>query len=241
MSHSTVMILLACSVLHAQPPSFEVASIKPIPAAGATASPLLEKVDAHPGSVNMSNVRIRTCIKWAYDLKNYEIDGVDRMAPEHYNIMAKADEGTPVPQLRIMMQTLLQSRFGLTFHRETKQLSAFELVVAKSGSKLHPADADGESSIDGKGAVGYFKQMSMTEFTDFLFLPMMAPVLDHTGLKGRFDFSLDATPDGSTSNPDPRYVFADAVEKHLGLKLVSTKTSIEVLIVDHVEKVPTEN
>ena len=235
----TLAIVLLASLARSQP-AFEVASIKPTPAS-APASPLLEKVDAHPGSVNMSNVRIRTCIKWAYDLKNYEISGVDRLAPERYNITAKADEGTPVPQLRIMMQTLLQNRFRLTFHRETKQVSAFELVVAKGGSKLHPVDADGESSIDAKGAVGYFRQMSMAEFTDFLSLPMLDPVLDHTGLKGRFDFSLDATPDGPPSNPDPRYGFADAVEKHLGLKLVSIKTSIEVVMVDHVEKVPTEN
>jgi uncharacterized protein (TIGR03435 family) len=83
---------------HAQP-SFEVASVKPIPPGPKNdQSPFAEKIDAHPGSVSMRNVRIRTCIKWAYDLKNYEISGVDPLAPEHYNIMAKAEEGTPVSE-----------------------------------------------------------------------------------------------------------------------------------------------
>jgi uncharacterized protein (TIGR03435 family) len=160
----TPAIILLASLAHAQP-AFEVASVKPIPPRQSRdMSPVLEKIDALPGTVNMSNVRVRTCIKWAYDLKNYEISGVERLAQERYNIMAKADESVPVPQLRIMMQTLLKTRFGLAFHRETKQVSAFDLVVSKGGSKLHATDADGESAMDGKGQVASFTRMSMSEF-----------------------------------------------------------------------------
>jgi len=220
-------------------PSFEVASVKPIaPGPKNDQSPFAEKIDAHPGSVSMRNVRIRTCIKWAYDLKNYEISGVDPMAPEHYNITAKAEESLPVSELRIMMQNLLASRFKLTLHRETKQVQAYELTVARSGSKLHPSGPDGQAEFGGEGNVGYFKQTTVAEFADFLSFPLFSPVLDKTDLKGRFDFSLDPS---DPPSHDAREGFMAAVEKQLGLKFQPVKTSIQILIVDHIEKIPTEN
>jgi uncharacterized protein (TIGR03435 family) len=231
--------LLASMALSAQP-AFDLASVRAIPnERNANPSPFAEKIDVHHGIVIMTNVRIRTVVKWAYDLHNYEISGVDMLAAEHYNINAKSEEDTPIAQLRLMMRALLATRFKLQFRREAKELRGYDLLV-KDESKLPPAQGDGEADIGGDGPIGYFKRTSMAELADFLSFPLEAPVFDKTGLNGRFDFELHPAAN-MTPGLDPVEAFKGAVENQLGLKFQPRKATVDLSIIAHAEKVPTEN
>jgi len=231
---------LLSSIFVAAQPAFDVASVRAVPNQGDdNGSPFDEKVKAHPGSVIMTNVRLHTVVKWAYDLKNYEISGTDMLAAEHYNISAKSEEGTPVAQLRTMMQTLLATRFKLQFRREAKELRGYDLVV-KDKTKLHFSGEEGEADIGGNGPVGHFKRTSMAELADVLSLIFLGAVFDKTGLDGRFDFTL-APQAYMTPGADPIGGFMAAIEDQLGLKLQPRKAAVELFVVVHAEKVPTEN
>jgi uncharacterized protein (TIGR03435 family) len=226
------------------PAEFAVASVRLIPVEQTSVpGAVRQSIEAHPGSLTMKNVRMWGLVKWAYDLKEYQISGVDRLATEHYNVVAKAEEGAPVPQLRVMLQNLLASRFKLVVHRETKEVRGYELVVAKGGSKLHNSDPHSLSDTEMKGTAVRFRRISMTEFADWLSGPMHAPVIDKTNIAGQFDLTIDVGPyEGPNAAKDEQqYAFLAALEKQLGLKVQSAKTSVEYFIVDHADKVPADN
>ena len=77
----------------AAPAEFEVASIRLIPLSQTSVpGAVRQSIEAHPGSLTMRNVRMWGLVKWAYDLKEYQISGVERLATEHYDILAHADK-----------------------------------------------------------------------------------------------------------------------------------------------------
>jgi uncharacterized protein (TIGR03435 family) len=153
-----------------------------------------------------------------------------------------------------MIQKLMADRFGLSFHRETRELSAYALTVANGGPKMRERkDGDG-----GPGYSQYFsgprlpaQKTSMAQLAMGLQgLVLDRPVLDRTGLSGAYDFDLSWTPDelqfsgrGGTGlyvgDPNGPSIYT-ALEEQLGLKLSSVKAPVEVLLVDRVEK-PSEN
>jgi bla regulator protein blaR1 len=159
-------------------------------------------------------------------------------------------------QLKGMLQKLLASRFQLKFHQDKKELSVYVLSVAKSGPKLTKSEGD-PNGLPGL----FFRQLgrlnvrnaNMNDFVQLLQGAVMdRPVLDQTGLTGRFDFTLNWTPDDSQfggmgakvppptdgANAPPNLY--TAIQEQIGLKLDATKASAEVMVVDHVEK-PSEN
>jgi uncharacterized protein (TIGR03435 family) len=235
-------------------PRFEVASVKTAPsAAPGSQGGGGESIVAHPGSLTMKRVRLRACLKWAFDLKEYQIAGPGWMGSPgwlgadvaRYEIVARAAEGTPVSEMRVMLQTLLAERFKLVAHRETKEVPAFRLTLVKMGSEMHKvADAEGESAMSVEAGVFVMRKTSMTEFANFISGPMGAPVVDATNLPGRFDLSINEAPfmpaSGATRE-DSQYAFVKAIEQQLGLKLEKRPAPIEMLIVDRAEKVPVEN
>ncbi|SPE40254.1 conserved hypothetical protein [Candidatus Sulfopaludibacter sp. SbA3] len=145
-----------------------------------------------------------------------------------------------------MLQTLLAERFKLAFHRETKELSVYALVVAKGGPNLKESDREGESTTktDPKrpGSGGTQTRTSMAQFADLLDGCCGLPVVDLTGLKGRYDFTLDISSymvrDQVLDTPG---VVSEALQKQLGLNIVERKILIEMMVVDHAEKIPIEN
>jgi uncharacterized protein (TIGR03435 family) len=225
------------------PAEFEVASVRLIPLSQTSVpGAVRQSIEAHPGSLIMRNVRMWGLVKWANDLKEYQISGVERLAAEHYNVEAMA-EGAPVPQLRVMLQNLLTSRFKLTAHRETKEVRGYELVVAKGGAQLRNSHLETASDIEMKGTAVLLRKTSLTEFADWLSGPMRAPVIDKTAIEGQFDLSIDVEPYQSpnATQEEQQYAFVTTMEKQLGLKLQSTKISVEYFIVDHADKLPAEN
>jgi uncharacterized protein (TIGR03435 family) len=233
-------------------PRFEVASVK-ASATGQIGAVGPESIVARPGSLAMKRVRLRACIKWAYDLKEYQISGPNWMGSPgwlgsdvaRYDIQAKAAEGTPVPELKLMLQTLLAERFSLLVHSEKREVSAYSLTVQKQGPDLHQVgDVDGESTPVEKNGVLVLRKITIPEFAEFIAGPIGAPVVDATNLKGRFDLSINEAPympaTGATRE-DSQYAFVKAIQEQLGLKLERRPHMIEFLVVDHAEKAPTEN
>jgi uncharacterized protein (TIGR03435 family) len=223
--------------------AFAVATIRP--SAEAVKFEHDGRTETSPGTLRMRDVTVNTCIKWAYGVQDSQISGPVWMQADHFDINAKADGPVGDEQMKLMMRALLAERFKLSFHREKKELKAFAMMVAKGGPKLHEA-ADGEAkgSMQNSAVGTVAKSTTMREFGDMLSGPLQTPVVDKTGLTGKYDFTIDFTTylpeDMKTMRPDATSVIMSALQGELGLKLEGEKTMVAVLVVDHVEK-PSEN
>jgi uncharacterized protein (TIGR03435 family) len=237
----------------AAPLSFDVASVKPS-AIGLTTGEgkQREKIGTSPGSLNMRNVSLRAAIQWAYEVKDFQVSAPGWLETERYDIVAKAADPAMPAQLRLMLRTLLAERFQLKLHSETKELPVYALLVARGGPKLHAAkgDRDGLSGLEVRDGGLVFQNRSMHDLAEELSgkpFSLDCPVLDRTGLNGRFDFTLKMA--GNTTDMKIMMVRGDmdvqsAVRgalQELGLKLEPQKSAIETLAIDHAVKVPTGN
>ncbi len=232
------------------PPRFAVASIKVIPAAPPGPDTPPQSIIANPGTLIMRGMSFRSILTWAYDLKTYQVSCPEWMGTPashgefaRYEIIAKAADPAPVSQLKAMLKVLLAERFKLVVHNATSQVPLYELALVKRGAALHNSDSlqeQGAASIH--GSAYYWKNTAMDNFAEFVAGPMGAPVLDKTGLAGRFDFTIDlSTYQAAGSAFVWRDAFEDAMLRQLGLKLVRRNGPIEMLVVDGADKIPTEN
>jgi uncharacterized protein (TIGR03435 family) len=186
----------------------------------------------------MRNVTLMSCLRWANDLHDYQISGPSSLGVDRYDITARA--GSPVgdDQLKLMLRALLADRFRLTSHRETRERQVYMLTIARSGPRLRAADESGPGVTRPK------VRATMSELAGVLSGPMMAPVVDRTGLDGRYDFVLDMSefmPAGaSKTGVDIPGVVMTAVQEQLGLQLKPGQARIEFLVVDRVER-PTQD
>jgi bla regulator protein blaR1 len=171
---------------------------------------------------------------------------------DRYTIDAKA-EGQPSAEMMSgpMMQALLEDRFQLKVHRETRDVPVYELTVAKGASRLRPFDrrckpvdftkgdlpaqleATGACRIAMYGSVVEAPGQTLDDFIKFVLTVLDRPVIDKTGLTGRYDIHLDLPPSDPSGLPDITSAFAVAMQQQLGLKLVPAKGPGEFLIVDH--------
>jgi uncharacterized protein (TIGR03435 family) len=235
-------------------PSFEVATIKPNP----SGAPAMQGLNVNGRNFTTRNSSLGDLIAFAYDVEAKQIvNGPEWMNKDRYDIAAVPDqEGIPnANQLRTMMRKLLADRFKLAFHHEKRELSAFVLTVGKNGQKLTPTQLNGPLPGLGFGpAKGGMmlgvRNGTLTDFTSFLqMLVLDRPVVDQTGITGKFDFQFTFTPDDSLfhghppplppqtdSSVDPAAGFFTAIQEQLGLKLDAMKTPVDVIAIDHVEK-----
>jgi uncharacterized protein (TIGR03435 family) len=239
-------VIVIAPSMRAQPPAFEVASVKSHKPAVLEGRDR-ESIDSVPGSLTIRNASLNSCIKWAYLVMEYQISGPTWLMSEKYDITAKASGPAPLNQLRQMLQTLLADRFQLQFHRETKGLPVYGLVVTKSGPNLHKAEPDSNTSMQGENGAFVFRGTSMPQFAEDLstLRQVDRPVLDRTGIPGVFDFNLKF---GESNDEMKRALIAGdgasfftLIQEQLGLKLEAQKSPVETLIIDHVERAPTEN
>jgi uncharacterized protein (TIGR03435 family) len=176
----------------------------------------------------------------AYDLQEFQIAGGPQwMNQDRYDVSAKVPDGgdSSVDANRLRLRALTAERFGLQFHRETKQAKILALTIGKGGPKLmpHPEGAPGRTSsglaqISGKGA-------DMKTLARILSARLGQPVVDETGLSGTFDFQLKWDPDRDKGTGPTVFT---ALQEQLGLRLDSEKGPLEVLVVDRAER-PTDN
>jgi uncharacterized protein (TIGR03435 family) len=230
-------------------PAFEVATIKPSrPDAQGKAFTIRGR------QVITLNTNLADLITFAYGVHARQVVNAPEWAgKDHYDITGlPAGEGLPNErQLRTMMQKLLADRFKLTFHREKQELSVYALVVGRDGPKLTRSggDPNGLPGLMFRG-LGVLPGVnaSMADLASVMQGAVLdRPVVDQTGITGRYDFTLTWTPDESQFRglgvrvpPPPENATAPslftAMQEQLGLRLDATRAPAEVLIIDRVEK-----
>jgi len=244
-------VLAFASIAFAQ--TFEVASVRINQSGSAGGEGRTEEtIVSAPGSLTMKNVTLLSCVKWAYDLRDFQISGGPGwLGSERYDILAKA--GTPAgdAELKKMLRALLAERFELRVREEMKPLPVYAMVVAKSVPGLKPAAGnEAESMRPGEGALE-FRNTSMGAFAERLAkrpLSVDRPVVDRTGLSGAYDFSLRfannaAELKGALEDIDRgkgESLFS-VIREQLGLKLEPEKAALRAIVVESATETPKEN
>ncbi|MEO5922936.1 MAG: TIGR03435 family protein [Bryobacteraceae bacterium] len=232
-------ILFAGSLL-AQSPEFDVAAIKPAAPQEIGRISTRMSTDTDTGSLVYSNVNLKDMLGRAFRVQQYQISGPNSIESERFDVSATFRPGVTPEQVSQMLQALLADRFKLKIHRETKELPAYLLTVAKNGPKLKPSESDGDVATNSSGKAWHLTaKVTMRRLAEILTEQAGRPVLDHTDLAGSFDLKLDWT-SGEASDAEIPSIFT-ALQDQLGLKLESTKAPVQSIVVDHVERTPTEN
>jgi uncharacterized protein (TIGR03435 family) len=248
------------------PPAFEVASIKP------SGPKSIRDFGGGPGSkdperYHANSASLRDLIVHAWKVDYFQISSAAPLDRQNFDLMAKVQQGATKEEFRLMLQNLLAERFGLKVHMESREFPAYELVVAKTGPKLKETDPDDHpSSKDGwpvlpadrpamatlNTVVGGFwlvrlkaQQEPLSQLAAMLHMDNDRPVVDKTGLTGKYTFALEyakelpggAPPDAPPTAP----ALSTALQQQLGLQLVSKKLPFDVVVVDAFNKLPTEN
>lgn len=216
--------------------------------------------------IDIQNLSIKNVIASAYDIKQFLISGGPSWVNSTgFDVQARvAAEDVPVfkklsaAQRGFMLRKLLAERFHLVVHVETKTLPVYDLVVAGGGPKVKasapdpPPDPDADPTAKpkprgwismGSGMVK-LNDMPLSGLANELGYSLDHPVIDKTGLTGKYDLSLKWRPDNQpasdgNSGDDLPGLFT-ALQEQLGLKLEPSKGPVDTLVVDHVEK-PTAN
>jgi uncharacterized protein (TIGR03435 family) len=241
-------------------PTFEVASIKSSARTGRTGM----EMNGDAGRRSYNNVGLINVIAIAYQVQENRISGPAWLASERYDIVARLPAGATGNQVPEMLQTLLRERFKVTLHKEPKILPVYALIIGKGGTKLQETDGEPIIQIVGRYPHHLLGRLPMGAFADVLSRDMDRPVVDMTGLKGVYEIDREwlgdegssrsmgqmrgpdgsARPEGgkgrSRDNSDSPSIFT-ALQEKFGLKLEPKKEPLDTLIIDHAEKVPTEN
>jgi uncharacterized protein (TIGR03435 family) len=232
-------------------PGFEVVTIKP-----GTPNQPGKNIGFRGRHFMARNFNVNDMIALAYGLHAKQILG----APEWFNTELFDVDGVPdvegepsMKQMDIMMQKLLADRFALKFHHEQRELAVFAITLAKSGPKMTVSAAGPDDPI----GFGFRKlgdlavhNMTITDFAKWMQASVMdRPVVDQTGLKDRYDFTLKWTPDdsqfaqfrttgalpGTTDDPNAPPALNTAIQEQIGLRIEPVKTADDVIVIDHVE------
>jgi uncharacterized protein (TIGR03435 family) len=203
-------------------------------------------MDPSPGRFAMRNIPLRYAIEWAYDLSDYQVVGPEWIQGEdRYDIVANAPTPAADQQMKPMLQALLAERLKMKSHRETRTLPVYVLIKGKGAPKLKPATPGVPPNLSGRASDVFFQSQPVSRLTFMLSRRMGIPVLDQTGLNKTYDYTIDISglnnfnPRSTDDAPGPT-IFT-AVQDDLGLKLESRKEPIEVLVIDSVDRIPTEN
>jgi len=265
--------------------SFEVASVKPA-TAEARGSMDGGPGTSDPTLFTAPSATLQNLLMFAYDVRAYQIVGPAWLSAERYAIRARVPARATTAALKVMLQQLLAERFVLVLHHETRAIPTCELVVAKNGPKLQRAtvtggppgpagsgltfDKDGVPllppgkprliSLAVRGQIYMVgRAETISAFAEMLKNQLRQPLIDKTGLEGRYDFTLVFTPDygggqpsgasnETTTDPSslgavlepPTSVFS-AIQEQLGLKLEIRRNPLDVIVVDRAQRVPVEN
>jgi uncharacterized protein (TIGR03435 family) len=223
-------------------PHFEVAVIRPTLSATSTGTSF-EVMDG--GRLRIINEPVKLLIRAAFQIQNAQIaGGPNWLETDRYDIEAKTGGAEkPKPdQLSPLLQSLLAERFGLKYHRETRELTVYALVVAKGGPKLK-TKAEGEnSSMNTHNGTGTLQlsgtAVSMEMLASYVGNRLGRIVVDKTQLNGSYDFILDWASDQAPDSSAPSLV--TALRDQLGLRVEQQKSPVEVLVIDTLNR-PSEN
>lgn len=161
--------------------------------------------------------------------------GPNWIAEEHFDIEAAPSPGSAptAVETQQMLRRLLEERFQLTVHMETREESVYLLTVSPRGAKLQPATGPGRGLDVDNGAL-VARNQSISAILPVLSGQLGRKVIDRTGLGGAYDFALKWAPDPLAVDTAP-YLFT-AVQEQLGLRLEVGRGLVEILVIEHVEK-----
>jgi uncharacterized protein (TIGR03435 family) len=269
-----IFIPLSHAQAPAQKPAFEVARIEPVKANSVRSGGSCHGKDAkfssqqphlisHPalGRCVFNAVTLHDLVRAAYAFELQDGMGIDDLIANEpswmkselfdVNAVAASPETTTEKELHVMLQALLADRFKLRIHRDHKDVQGYALVVAKNGPKLKP-DTSGDvhgSLLPSVNAPFEWegKNIALSDLASSLSGFFGAPVVDKTGLAGRYNFTLRYAPRtayrGSPPSPRPSQdlpsIF-EALPDQLGLRLQQEKESVEIIVIDSIQR-PTEN
>ncbi|HVW08528.1 MAG TPA: TIGR03435 family protein [Bryobacteraceae bacterium] len=245
-----LLLLAAYACFAQQPRAFDVAAVKPNASGGNGVS-----MRTQHGHLTVENAPLFQIIQQAFLIKEFQLSGGPGwIMSERYNIDARMEKDDISDRdLWLSLQPLLTDRFHLKFHREPRTMPVFSLVVAKGGPKFQPhkESADGKdqprlgvSIGSGKGKLTATKT-TMASFADSLGHQVDRVVVDNTGLKGEYDFTVEWSPDnheGSIVSAVEEKVgltglsVFEALQEQLGLKLESSKGPVQVIVIDSVDR-----
>jgi uncharacterized protein (TIGR03435 family) len=177
---------------------------------------------------------------------------VNTVAPEwmrdiRLDIVAKAASPVDDAELFLMLRALLHDRMGVAAHMEKREMASFALTVVKQGATLTESNTDGPPGLREGSGVMIAQRMAMSDLAKMLTLSFHRPVVDATGLKGRYDFRIDGTrylqaADGAApSQAEVAGAMISALKEGLGIQVEDRKALIDTLVVEHAERVPTDN
>jgi uncharacterized protein (TIGR03435 family) len=231
--------------------AFEVATIKPVEHEAKSSRYITMQGN---NRFVEKDYTLKLLIAAAYNLNSKAISGGPGwIESDHYDIAAVTPgEVRPTHDEQMsMLRSLLADRFKLTFHREQKEFSIYELEVAKGGPKLKPSTAPPDdppqliSTVYPQRMVLPARNATMSDLTSLMQRAMLdRPVVDKTSLTGRYDFDLEWAPDETQFGGEVPTASADApspplftaIQQQLGLKLEATRGPIEALVVDAAER-----
>ncbi|MEO8370705.1 MAG: TIGR03435 family protein [Candidatus Solibacter sp.] len=244
----SLIAIAATNVAAAQnQPKFEVASVKRAERCFTGASSI------DPGSVTLKALPLKAVLMEAFKIKMDQIEGPSWLETECFDISAKVPEGVAKDQLPVMLQALLAERFKLVAHKVDRPRTGFALVIDKGGPKFK--EEDPEAPFMGKDArpgLMFFGRnavkgvMTMASLASNLSRQGFGPVQDATGLTGKYGIDLkwasDKPLEAADSDPSaPEASIFTAVRESLGLKLEPHTVPVQYLVIDRIERVPTEN
>jgi uncharacterized protein (TIGR03435 family) len=242
-----VLPLLACVSCLAQAapdlPAFDAASIRP------TENPRAGGLQTAPGSLSFRNASLLRLICWAWDMPQFQVEGPNWTRDQSFDVIAKSESGGDDDRLRLMLRKLLADRFGLKAHLDQKEMQVYAVTLARGGFKMPESKEDGPPIFDSGGPTMLTAHhVTMKDFAEKVSEPLHRPVVDETGLTGKYEIKIDVAAymqsTGQTQGDgqiDVMAVLFNALQQQLGVKLESKKETVKILTVDHLEKQPSEN
>ena len=229
-------------------PRFEVASIKPN-VSGPRAFQMPEF--SQGGRFTFTNVTLVDMIVQSFPTRRIQMEGGPGwIDSDRFDVAAKADVSAgdvKPPQMRLMLRSLLEDRFQLKLHTETRETNVLTLVVAKTVTLVECKDDHKTEMVVGENRQMMFHKMHIAGLVNTMANMLHTPVVDGTGLTGFYDFTLDPSRfanDGGAPDPAHPDSFADlvvaAVREELGLRLEKKKSALEITVIDRAEH-PSEN
>lgn len=245
----TALGALAAATALAQPapePSFEVASVR-VNTSSPGDRPGRAIPEMSPTSLILRNTPLLFLIEWAWDLPNIQIESPSWMMDTYFDISAKSSAAANETQMRLMLRRLLADRLALKTHIESRNMPVYALTLAKGGPKFQESTAEGQFSLErSNNFVLSAHHARMRDLAQGISSEGGRVVVDETGLPGHYEIRMDLSPyiqraaEGG-GQLDVNAIMFTGLQEILGLKLEPKKADVDILVIDHAEKVPTEN
>jgi len=242
-AYSLALVLAIARVIAADAaePSFDVAVIKP----SAPDLPGSALGGLHHGTFTVTNASLRQVLAVAYDMAEPRIVGPDWLDKARFDITAKSPPGVPDSRSTTLIQALLKERFKLAAHLEPREMPVYYLTVSRGGVKMPVYPALDRGPAHPGGGASFRGTLTTAQLAEKMAPIVNRPVIDKTGLTERYNIFLSYAPLSPQQGSDAAAFgppdFFTAIQEHLGLKLQPGKASLDVVVVDHMEQMPTEN